>query len=44
MAKLKRAADLKQLREDEEQSRIDELRKEMGAENPNQELFDDAPI
>ena len=44
MAKLKRAADLKQLREDEEQARIDELRKEMGAENPNQELFDDAPI
>lgn len=44
MAKLKRAADLKQLKEDEEKARIYELRSAIGVDNPIQDLFDDAPI
>jgi hypothetical protein len=41
---LKRAADLQKLKEDEEKVKLDELRRTIGADNPIQELFDDAPI
>jgi hypothetical protein len=41
---LKRAADLQKLKEDEEKVKLDELRRAIGADNPIQELFDDAPI